>query len=304
MFVFKKMKKTTFLQVGMDLDISVFTNLKEGINTIKLGNSNKMIISLKNGKISFFRLEEKLIKEADVIVIDDEIEKVEETLSDDESISNVKKENTSSFMKNDENISFGSTELSGIVDTKPILINNEEIEPIITSLSSDDEEIENDENDEESMEEVIELNKSQNESTIISSQENFETQNINQDESQMIEEIKEGLSDDEQNELNLSLFEPKLFNFDKNNIEKNDELEEINDVISDEEDNIDKYFIKTISEISDGTNKTGYNLCFDLKEEMFYKLINFKKVDNFQDYNRYFNFKNNNKNPLEDYLLQ
>ena len=250
------MKKTTFLQVGMDLDISVFTNLKEGINTIKLGNSNKMIISLKNGKISFFRLEEKLIKEADVIVIDDEIEKVEETLSDDESISNVKKENTSSFMKNDENISFGSTELSGIVDTKPILINNEEIEPIITSLSSDDEEIEtftkklsssldkNDdkdedvdmnnilkikdlekgnENDEESMEEVIELNKSQNESTIISSQENFETQNINQDESQMIEEIKEGLSDDEQNELNLSLFEPKLFNFDKNNIEKNDE---------------------------------------------------------------------------------
>ena len=52
---------------------------------------------------------------------------------------NVKKENTSSFMKNDENISFGSTELSGIVDTKPILINNEEIEPIILSLSSDDE---------------------------------------------------------------------------------------------------------------------------------------------------------------------
>lgn len=124
------MKKTNYL--GMDLDISLCTNLKEGENRIN-SEKGRIIILLKNGKITF-QLEEKIISQSKVIEIsdEDEIEKVTESLSDDEKMENINdsKLNTST---NIENISFGSTNISGIVGNEPLIINDEvmgELEPI------------------------------------------------------------------------------------------------------------------------------------------------------------------------------
>ena len=132
----KKVNK--YFEFGLDLDISVFTKLKEGINKINTGNG-LMIVLLNKGKISF-QFDEKVIKESKEVIVEEEIfEKVEDTLSEDEYDEKKSEKNTST---NIENISFGSTNLSGIVEKNTYFTEDiNEIEPIqATSLSNDDQE--------------------------------------------------------------------------------------------------------------------------------------------------------------------
>ena len=71
----KKVNK--YFEFGLDLDISVFTNLKEVTNKINTGNG-LMIVLLNKGKISF-QFDEKVIKESKEVIVEEEIfEKVED----------------------------------------------------------------------------------------------------------------------------------------------------------------------------------------------------------------------------------
>ena len=103
----------------------------------------------------------------------------------------------------------------------------------------------------------------------------------------------EKLSDtEEENEeiLQNDLHEPNLFNIDHND---ENEIEYINDVISDEEmnenENKEKYFIKTLPELTEEEeeNNSGYNLLYGLTPEGFFKSFEFKKVDDFEPKNKF-----------------
>ena len=150
----------------MDLDISVFTSLKDGLNKIKT-NNGILNIFLKNGKISYIQFEEKIIKESKELIInldEEEIDSVEETLSDEE-----KELNDSNLLNsNFENISFGSTNLSGLIETEKIINDKELIEEIepISQVLSDDEEIVVMEKINENLSSFINQNKEPNLTTI------------------------------------------------------------------------------------------------------------------------------------------
>ena len=134
-------KENKYFLFGLDLDISVFSNLKEGINKIN-DQHGTIILILNNGKLSF-QFEEKIVKESrEVIVIeDDNIEEVNENLSEDEMESSKIDKNSSTITT--ENISFGSSDVSGVIERPSFIVDdyNEEIEPINQVLSDDEEEM-------------------------------------------------------------------------------------------------------------------------------------------------------------------
>ena len=121
----------------------------------------------------------------------------------------------------------------------------------------------------------------------ISNQENLDTQEINSknyNENEELEEIKDELSSEDEVEVNCSLLEPKLFKIYENELEN---VEEIKESISEDENEDEKYLIKTINEFSEKSDENCYYLAFNLELDDFLKMIDFRKINNFQSFNRF-----------------